>query len=36
MGWDARNDLAVATDGSGYGASFWTAPEFACVMFEAR
>ena len=28
--------LAMLTDGSGYAAALWTAPEFGCVLFEVR
>jgi hypothetical protein len=31
----APDVLAIVTDGSGYAATFWTDPQFACVMFEA-
>lgn len=31
----AHQRPALVTDGSGYAASFWTAPEFGCTSFEA-
>lgn len=33
---DTRTDPAIVTDGSGYAASFWTEPSFACSSFERR